>query len=101
MEEMTKQSYEAWTIAGDFSENMETSETITTHTVTCKDDFGTDVTSTILSDDAIVGQTVEVLVQAGSNDVSPYIITFKVATNSSPVHKWEIDVKLIVAEIGE
>ena len=98
IEEFTKQSYEAYTIAGDFSENMATGETITSQTVTCIDDLEADVTSTILASPAIVGQTVTVLVQAGSEEVSPYIITFRVETSSSSTHKWEIDVKMIITE---
>jgi len=101
MEEFSKQSGEAWTIAGDFSENMESTESIASHTVTCVDDNGEDATSTILSDDAVRGQRVEVFVQDGSDAVTPYIITFRIVTNTTPAHKWELDVKMVIKEVGE
>lgn len=104
IEKFSKQSYEEFTIAADFSNNMETGEVIASQVVVAIDSAGTDV-STIVLDQATVANNgehqVQVLVRAGEETagVSPYKITFKCVTDTVPEHKWELDVKMVVKEL--
>ncbi|RLI53329.1 MAG: hypothetical protein DRP09_16015 [Candidatus Thorarchaeota archaeon] len=104
IEKFTKQSYEEFTIAADFSNNMEAGEVIVNQTVTAIDASGNDVSTEIL-DQSTVGndgaQQVRVLVRAGEETagVSPYKITFYCETDNIPEHKWELDVRMVVKEL--
>lgn len=100
MEKFTKQIYEEFTIAGDFSKNMETGETIATQTVVAVNNVGADATNDVLDTGSISndGTTkVLVLVRAGTEALSPYKITFKAVTSVD--HKWEVDVQMKIKEI--
>lgn len=104
IEKFTKQSYEEFTIAADFSNNMEDGVIINTQSVTAVDAAGTDVSDVVLDQTTVDNdgaQKVTVLVRAGEETagISPYKITFYCVTNTSPVHKWELDVRMIVKEL--
>lgn len=104
MGKFTKQGYEEFVIAADFSNNMERDEVITLQTVSAIDAAGTNVSDTILDQGTVENdgaQQVSVLVRAGeeTKGISPYKITFYCETNAFPMHKWELDVQMIVKEI--
>jgi len=98
----TKQSYEEFVITGDFSNVLSTGEKITgTPTVSAIDNSGADVKTTVTDQTTITSNDsqVSVLVRAGSVASSPYKITFNVVTDSTPAHKWELDVSMEIDEI--
>jgi hypothetical protein len=99
IEKFTKQSYEQFYIAGNFSLNLGDGETIDDETVTAVDKTGADATATVLTagTDTIVDGKVRVQVTGGSQALSPYRIRFIIET--SLTNKWEIDVKMRVKEI--
>jgi len=104
IEKFTKQSYEEFTIAADFSENMRDGEVIVLQTVSAVDAAGDDVSTTILDQDTIANDgahQVQVLVMAGEETagISPYKITFYCETDNVPEHKWELDVRMVVKEL--
>lgn len=97
----TKQSYEEFTITADFVNVLDTGETIASQTVEAEDKDGTDVAATV-TDQATIsvsGSQVSVLVKAGAEAASPYKITFKIVTDSSPAHKWEEDITMTIREL--
>ena len=104
IEKFSKQSYEAFTIAADFSNNMEDGEVITNRTVSAIDAAGTDVSTEILDQTTVASDgahQVFVLVRDGEETagISPYKITFYCETDTSPAHKWELDVRMVVKEL--
>ena len=104
IEKFTKQSYEEFTIAADFSNNMETGESIVSESVSAIDAAGTDVSAVILEQATVQNdgaQQVHVLVRAGEETagISPYKITFYCETDLVPEHKWELDVRMVVKEL--
>ncbi len=89
----TKEVYEAFMIKADFSNNFETGETISTHTVTAVDKDGTEVTSTVIGATAIVGDDqVSAMVQNGTAEASYYTITFRCTTSTGSA--WQLDVSM-------
>jgi len=101
----TKQAYEVFWISSSFANDLGSSEAIiiasSTVTVTDKDD--TDVTSDIivigtLSCDS-TNQIAQVQIKGGVESASPYKITFRIVTDSSPANKWENDVRMKVKEL--
>lgn len=104
IEKFTKQSYEEFTIAADFSNNMDPNEIIVSESVSAIDTAGTDVSDIILDQSTVDNDgahQVHVLVRAGEETagISPYKITFYCETDNVPEHKWELDVKMIVKEL--
>ncbi|MEA1998777.1 MAG: hypothetical protein U9N61_05580 [Euryarchaeota archaeon] len=99
----TKQSYEVFWISASFANDLGDSEAIVlaSSTVTAIDANGDDVTSTVLVSGTISvsDQTLRIQVQAGSESLSPYKITFRITTNASPVNKWEHDVRMKIKEL--
>jgi hypothetical protein len=97
----TKQSYEEFTITADFVNVLDTGEGIASQTVEAVDTDGTDVAATVTDQGTISasGSQVSILVKAGSEAASPYKITFKIVTDSSPAHKWEEDVTMTIREL--
>lgn len=95
-----KQSYEEFTIAGDFVNNLSTGEGIASQTVAAEDKDGEDVSDTVLDQDSIAssGTQVSVLVQGGAEASSPYKITMKCVTDSTPAHKWEMEIIMSIKE---
>ena len=101
LESFTKQNYEEFVIAGNFNENMEVGELITSQTMSARDKDNNDVTSTVIDGTTVVNDgdgRVQGLIKAGDEALAPYVVTFKCVTDSIPVHKWEIDVKMKVKE---
>lgn len=98
MDSFEKQSYEQFTITGDFSSNMEAGETITDQSVEAVDKDGGDVAVTVTDQASVAANDtqVSVLVRAGLQASSPYKITFKCTTSAG--HRWELDVKMKVKE---
>ena len=113
LESFNKQSYEQFTVVADFytvlTEGETLSSTIGDHNVKAWDKNGVDVSSTVLDSgslavvssptDGTLQAALQILVKAGSQDLSPYKITFYAVTTASPVHKWELDVKMKVKEL--
>lgn len=103
MDKFTKQSYESFTVAANFSNNMASDETITSQTVVAIDSNGLD-SSTIVLEQASVSNDgsfkVLVLVKDGTQVLSGkdgYKITFKAVTSIG--HKWELDIMMKVKEL--
>lgn len=99
-ESFTKQPAEAFTIAGDFVNVLETGETIVigSSTVTALDVDEVDSTSIVLDGAASVDTTrLKQKVQAGVEANSPYKITFLAVTSLG--NAFEIDVFMEVEEI--
>lgn len=93
----TKQPYEEFEVAVDFSENMETDEVISSKTVTAVDKDDEDVTATIIASSAIEGTNqVSAVVKAGTSSASYYTITFKCVTSTGA--KWQLDVSMKVTD---
>lgn len=101
METIRKQAYEEFTIAGDFVAQAESGETavLLGSEVLAEDKDGADVGTTLLDQatKAIDGTQLRIKLRAGTEDKSPYKITFKIVTSSD--NKWEIDVSCRVKEI--
>jgi len=99
IEKFTKQSYEQFYIAGNFSLNLGDGEEISSETVTAIDKAGTDSTAIVLVNgtDSIVDGKVRVQVTGGTQALSPYRIRFVIVTSLD--NQWEIDVKMRVKEI--
>ena len=95
-----KQSYEEFVIAGDFSTVMAASESITlaTSTVTAVDKNGDDATADVIESgtESVVGHQLRARCKGGTEDLTPYQITFKIVT--SIFNKWEIDIIMNIEE---
>ena len=112
LEDTQKQPWEQYTIDGDFSDVLGTSEELADsgHLVAAWDNEGEVATSIVLdqstltvvnSDDTDkVNAALRVLVKGGDPDKSPYTVTFYGFTNTTPQHQWEIDLKVKVKEVG-
>lgn len=100
MDSFEKQSYEEFTIAGDFSLNFADGETISSQTVTAVDQADVDATADVIDDSSITndgGARVLVKVVGGDEADSPYKITMRCETSAG--HKWELDVRMNVVEV--
>lgn len=100
IEKFKKQSYEEFSIGGDFSANFDDGTIISSQTVTATDVSGTDVSTEVLDQSTISNDgasMVNVLVRAGEEANQPYKITFRCVDSMG--YKWELDVKMEVKEI--
>jgi len=104
----TKQNSETFFISVDFTDVLETDETIVVGscTVVAKDVAGADTSSGVLAagsiavGDAADGTTDGVLkikVKAGTEALSPYKITFTAVTSLN--NTWEKDIEMCVVEL--
>ena len=96
-----KQEWESYFVHGDFSEVMETGETIETgsSTITAEDVDGVDATATVTDQSSIYADGFEyyVRIQGGNEAGSPYKITFRIITSNG--NKWETDGLIKVKEL--
>ena len=98
LETFTKQPYEEFTIAGEFSAVLEVGETLSTPVVSAMNKKTLADTTTDVTDQGSVvvdGTQVKVLVKAGVTK-DTHKITIQTETSNS--HKWEIDVLMKVKE---
>lgn len=94
----SKQPYEAYYIAFDFS-NVIASSSIVSATITVVDSSGEDKTSTITTAESQVLTATQVNVWIkGGTDGETYKITCRIITNSVPAEKYELDAELPVVE---
>jgi len=105
MDSFSKQAYEVFWISSSFEDDLGSSETIVIESsaVTVADKDGTDVTTDVivlgtLSCDS-TSQKAQVQIKGGVESASPYKITFRIVTDSSPANKWENDIKMKVKEL--
>ena len=106
MDMFTKQSYEEFYVAGDFSEDKDgndllaSGETIVlgSSVVAAEDEDGTDVSSIVLDQltKTVSGSQLKILCKAGAAASSPYKITFRIVTSLG--NKYEIDVRMVIEE---
>jgi len=93
-----KQSYEEFSIEVKFDKQMDSSETITDQTVTATLN-DVDVSSGIIADSEISGQSIIVGVKGGA-DGSDYKITIKIVTDAAlpdgSYSKYESDILMLV-----
>lgn len=105
LDTFSKQAYEVFWISSSFAGDLGSSEAIvlasSTVTVTDKDDA--DVTSAVVVTSTFsidtTHQIAQVQIQGGVESASPYKITFRIATDSSPANKWENDIRMRVKEL--
>lgn len=101
MDTISKQSWEEFTIAGDFTDQADTGElaSLVGSSVVAEDKDGNDVSATLLDQGTIAvdGTQLRILLRAGTEDLSPYKVTFKIQTSLN--NKWEIDVKVRIKEL--
>jgi len=91
-----KQPWEAFFIAVDFSDRLETGETISSVTVTAINiATGADATATVITGSSIDGEDIEIKVKAGTTG-DDYKITTKIITSSA--NSLEEDVIMHVIE---
>ena len=88
-----KSPWESFTVYGDFSNVMASDETIVlaSSSILIEDKNGDDVTDTVLvtSSEVVSGFTLRGRVQAGSESLSPYKITYKAITSASEQYSVE------------
>ena len=89
----TKQPSEIIPVEVDFQYIVNSTETITTLTVTAVDSAGTSVTSTIVGDTSISGDICKAILKAGT-DGSRYKATFKATTNEGNVYEEDVFMKV-------
>ena len=106
---VTKQSYEAFFIAGSIIKNQEADEVVelATSTVAAQDKDLNDVSGIVLeqatkklADDPegnYINNALAIQCKAGAEAASPYVITFYMETNKG--NKWEVDMKLVLKEV--
>ena len=98
----SKQAYEKFTVGADFSNVMDTDESISVSSseVVAVDNAGTDVSDTVLVSGSkavdSTGQQLNIRVQAGTESGSPYKITYKAVTDVGEYY--EIDQYMQVKE---
>lgn len=100
IEKFTKQAYEQFKISLDFSVNFETGTIISSQVVTATDKNNDDVSNVVIDQSSVTNDgtaIVEVVVRAGSEDLSPYKITTRIIDSVN--YQWELDVKMEVKEI--
>lgn len=99
-DEFIKQTSEKFTIQADFSNALDTGETITlaSSSVVAEDSNGDDVSDTILvpGSKSVDSQYLKIKVQAGSESYSPYKITFLALTSLSNIY--EKDAFMVIIE---
>jgi len=96
----TKQNSETFFISADFTDVLETGETITvgSSSAVAEDSTGTVATSDVIEAGslAVSGSQLKVKVKAGTEALSPYKITFKAVTSLNNI--WEKDVEMGIRE---
>jgi len=101
LEYFTKQPYETFMVAADFSADLDTGETITegTSDVIAEDKNGDDATSDVLTIGAKVVDEglLKIRVKDGTENLTPYKITFRAVT--SLVNKYELDISMRIKEL--
>mgnify|MGYP005844759495 CR=1 FL=1 len=94
MSDFLKQPSEEFTVALDFSGDLETGETVASKTVTASDIAdGSDQTAAVIVSSSIDGTKVRVRVRAGT-DGHDYKITATVTTNLSQVYEHEVTMRV-------
>jgi hypothetical protein len=99
LESFTKQPYEEFVIAGEFSAVLAVAETISTPLMTAiNKKTGTDTTATVIEAGtvAVNGTRVQARCKAGA-DKETHKITIRAETSDQ--NKWEIDVLMKVKEL--
>ncbi len=101
MQSLTKQGFDSFILTANFSNNTRAGDTIVlaTSDVSAKDKEGADATSAVLdqSGKAVSGTKLQIRVQAGTQALSPFVVTFKAKTALGD--QWEKDVKVRIKEI--
>ncbi|MDY6957797.1 MAG: hypothetical protein SVK08_01435 [Halobacteriota archaeon] len=96
----SKQNYETFTVAANFTNVMNSDETIVlaSSDVVAEDKDGNDVSDTVLvsGSKAVDGFNLKIRVQAGTAASSPYKITYKAVTNVG--EQYEVDQFMEVEE---
>lgn len=97
----TKQTWESWIIATDFSDDLQDGETISLSNsiVSATDKDGEDATDAILdpSGKSVNGPWLQIRVVDGVEASQPYNIRFQAITSLS--NKYEFDIKMVVRDI--
>ena len=97
----TKQNSETFFISADYSDVLETGETIIvgSSTVVAEDVAGVVATADVLTGGSIAvsGDTLKIKVKEGTEALSPYKITFKAVTSLG--NTWEKDVSMEIVEL--
>ena len=88
----SKQAYEEFSIAADFSENMEDAETIATTTVAAIDKDTGDAAG-VVGTATVDGQTSVAPVSGGAPGKT-YVVTFQAVTSAG--NRWELDIGMKV-----
>ena len=100
MNSFSKQPYESFKICGDFSNVMDTDETITlaTSSILVEDKDGEDVSDAMVVTDSkqVDGQTLCFRVEGGTNSASPYKITYRAVTSVN--EQYEVEQLMVVEE---
>ena len=104
LDKFEKQPYEVFWISASFANDYGASEAIVigSSTVTVTNTDGVDATADVIvagTASANGTQGMKVQVTGGSEDNSPYKITFRSVTDSTPANKWEKDIKMTVKEL--
>lgn len=108
---LSKQSYEEFRIDVDFGLNMEVNEVLVlvesevkvwdvegTETTVLMTDSATKMLITGFESTVIEGG-LQILIKGGTEDFSPYKITFYGVTNLVPSNKWEQDIVMTIKEL--
>ena len=98
IENYTKQPWEEERIAGEFTDDLDDGETISSSTVSAVDKDDNDVSTTVLDQatKTIDGGYVKIFAKGGSEAASPYVITFRATTSDG--QKLEVDVRMRIEE---
>lgn len=106
---LEKQPYEEFVVAADFSKNMDVAGgedlVLGSCTVVAEDVNGDDATSDVTDQGTIsIGTGTEqgwlkCLVKAGTVALTPYKVSFRGVTDSTPAEKWEKDVIVKIKEV--
>lgn len=101
MESFGKQPYEAFVIAGDYKDVLESTESLIlgSSAVSAMDKDGVDASADVLVDatKTVDGPLLKMRCKAGTMAKQPYKITFRTVTDQN--NKWEIDVRMRIKEI--
>ena len=101
LEKITKQGWESFPVAGDFTKVAEAGElaVLVGSSVLAEDKDGTDVTTTVTDQTslAVDGTQLRIQIKAGTEAASPYKITFRMLTSID--NKYEVDFNLAIKEL--
>lgn len=90
----TKQPSEIYPISVDYSDVLDTGETISSESVTATDSAGTDVTATLIDSTEISGSTIKAVIKAGTTG-NKYKLTFKATTSDSNLYEDDITMRVV------